>query len=222
MRPISQDLHRVVLFTLLLGVLLAVGTIGYTWIEGWPASQSLYMTVITMTTVGYEEVEPLSEAGRRFTIGLIFSGLVKISVGISILTSTLIESRFDQFLRHRRKEKAIMKLTGHYIVCGAGQVGRVVLEELRRRDVPHVIIDINHEVIEALEPTRRGIYCGAVGYLDGQGGGDLNIAIRTAWTAGGRLYYQAGGGIVADSNWETEWEEAGWKAHAFLDACAGR
>ena len=75
------------------------------------------------------------------------------------------------------------------------------------------------QIIEALEPVRRGIYCGAVGYLDASGAGDLNIAIRTAWQAGGRLYYQAGGGIVADSDPATEWEEVGWKARAFLDAC---
>lgn len=75
------------------------------------------------------------------------------------------------------------------------------------------------EIIDALEPARRGIYCGAVGYLDAGGGGDLNIAIRTAWQTGGRLYYQAGGGIVADSNPENEWEEMGWKARAFLEAC---
>ena len=75
------------------------------------------------------------------------------------------------------------------------------------------------EIIDALEPVRRGIYCGAVGYLDAAGGGDLNIAIRTAWQVGDRLYYQAGGGIVADSDPATEWAEAGWKARAFMDAC---
>ena len=74
-------------------------------------------------------------------------------------------------------------------------------------------------LIETLEPTRRGIYCGAVGYLDAAGGGDLNIAIRTAWQVGGRLYYQAGGGIVADSDPAAEWAEAGWKARAFVEGC---
>ena len=76
------------------------------------------------------------------------------------------------------------------------------------------------EVIESLEPVRRGPYCGAVGYLDARGGGDLNIAIRTAWVDDGRLYYSAGGGIVADSAPETEWAEVGWKARAFIEACA--
>jgi para-aminobenzoate synthetase component 1 len=76
------------------------------------------------------------------------------------------------------------------------------------------------EVIETLEPVRRGVYCGALGYLDAAGGGDLNIAIRTAWSAGDRLYYQAGGGIVADSDPDAEWDEAMVKARAFLEACA--
>lgn len=74
------------------------------------------------------------------------------------------------------------------------------------------------EIIEALEPTRRGPYCGAVGYLDARGGGDLNLAIRTAWVAGDALYYQAGGGVVADSEARAEWDEAWVKARAFLDA----
>lgn len=72
------------------------------------------------------------------------------------------------------------------------------------------------EIIERLEPCRRGIYCGSVGYLDAGGGGDLNIAIRTAWISGGRIFYQAGGGIVADSQADAEWAEAHVKAKVFL------
>lgn len=73
------------------------------------------------------------------------------------------------------------------------------------------------EIIDALEPVRRGPYCGAMGYLDATGGGDLNIAIRTAWVADGRIFYSAGGGIVADSEIESEYEEALLKARAFLE-----
>ena len=75
------------------------------------------------------------------------------------------------------------------------------------------------EIIEQLEPTRRGVYCGAVGYLDAAGGGDLNLPIRTAWTTPTAVYYQAGGGIVADSDPEAEWQEAWIKAQAFVDTC---
>lgn len=74
-------------------------------------------------------------------------------------------------------------------------------------------------IIERLEPVRRGIYCGSVGYLDACGGGDLNIAIRTAILAHGRLHYSAGGGIVADSDASAEWAEAWDKARAFIEAC---
>ena len=76
-------------------------------------------------------------------------------------------------------------------------------------------------IIDALEPVRRGMYCGSVGYLDASGGGDLNIAIRTAIVANGRLYYSAGGGIVADSDPSDEWAEAWDKARAFIEACQG-
>jgi len=75
-------------------------------------------------------------------------------------------------------------------------------------------------IIDALEPSRRGLYCGALGYLDAAGGGDLNIAIRTAWTDSSFAYYQAGGGIVWDSDAAEEWAETLTKARAFVDACA--
>jgi para-aminobenzoate synthetase component 1 len=74
-------------------------------------------------------------------------------------------------------------------------------------------------IIDALEPVRRGMYCGSVGYLDARGGGDLNIAIRTAILTSDRLYYSAGGGIVADSDADAEWAEAWDKARAFIEAC---
>lgn len=76
-------------------------------------------------------------------------------------------------------------------------------------------------IIEALEIGRRGIYCGALGYLDARGGGDLNLPIRTAWVDGDRLIYPAGGGIVADSDGEAEWAEVWAKARAFVEMCQG-
>ena len=75
------------------------------------------------------------------------------------------------------------------------------------------------EIIEALEPAPRGVYCGAAGYLDAAGGGDLNLPIRTAWMYGDRVAYQAGGGIVADSDADLEWEEVQTKARAFFAVC---
>lgn len=77
------------------------------------------------------------------------------------------------------------------------------------------------ELIERLEPVRRGIYCGAVGYLDAAGGGDLNLPIRTAWTTADAVYYQSGGGIVADSDPADEWSEVLAKARAFTRMVAG-
>lgn len=78
------------------------------------------------------------------------------------------------------------------------------------------------EIIEAQEPTRRGPYCGCIGYLDARGGGDLNIAIRTAWSTPTAIYYQAGGGIVEASDPDDEWAELHTKARAFMAACAAR
>ncbi|MDP7034972.1 MAG: potassium channel protein [Planctomycetota bacterium] len=153
-----RDIHRFLIFLLLIVLILGMGTAGYSWIEDWPLAESLYMTVITVTTVGYGEIPaPLSPNGRHFTMFLIFSGILTISVGVSVLTSVLVESRFELFVHHRRKEKIIMKLTDHYILCGAGRAGRAVIEELLELNVPLVVIDNHHETLNTLEHDYPGI-----------------------------------------------------------------
>jgi para-aminobenzoate synthetase component 1 len=129
----------------------------------------------------------------------------------------------------RRSEGLETHPTVHHLVSVVeGRLApEVTLPELLRATFPGGSITGAPKVramqtIEALEPSRRGLYCGALGYLDAAGGGDLNIAIRTAWTDATRVYYQAGGGIVWDSDAAEEWAEAWTKARAFIDVCAGR
>ena len=117
------------------------GTVGYVLIEGLPWLDALFMTAITISTVGYGEVAPLSHAGRIFTIGLIITG---VGVGLYLLSSMaelLIEGRIRYLMERRAMQKQIDKLEGHVIVCGYGRFGAVVVEELSPDQLACVIIE---------------------------------------------------------------------------------
>lgn len=150
--------YRFYIFATFCCVLSFVGTAGYVAIEGWTVWEGLYMTAITVSTVGYGEVRELSDAGRAFTMFIIFAGLVGFSAGVSLLTSTLIEFRVDRYFRLRQIEKSIMKLTGHYIVCGAGRVGRIVIDEFRARGVAFVVVESDTGIVQSLEEAYTGIH----------------------------------------------------------------
>ena len=133
-----NDLFRVIF--LLLG-LLAFGTMGYRFFEGWGWFDSLYMTVITLATVGFREIGPMDTAGRAFTIVLIMGGVSVLGYGATKMTSFVVEGRLNEILRGRRMEKVIGKLDGHYIVCGYGRIGTVVTAEFVESGVPVVVVD---------------------------------------------------------------------------------
>jgi voltage-gated potassium channel len=119
-----------------------IGAIGYRLIEGWPWSDCLYMTFITLATIGFGEVHRLSDAGRIFTMALFWTTTAVLAVAISMAGQALLQSELLSTLgRKRRVFKDISKLRDHYIVCGAGRVGRHVVKEMERRNVPFVIIE---------------------------------------------------------------------------------
>ena len=124
----------------LLGLAL-IGTTGFHYLEGWPWFDSLYMVAITFTTVGYQEVHPLSHTGRIFNLGLLLSGVGLVFLGIGALTQALLEFELQQFFGRRRMERDISRLSDHYVICGAGRVGRAVAAELARKPVPFVVIE---------------------------------------------------------------------------------
>jgi voltage-gated potassium channel len=139
-----QDLLRGV--SILLLVIIA-GTIGYKLIEGWSLLDSLYMTVITITTVGYAEIHPLSPAGRGFSIILI---LVGVGTAFYILTSLvwyMIEGEFGIRLGRQRMETNIRRLNNHFILCGYGRVGQTIANILRQQEAKLVVIDRDREAI---------------------------------------------------------------------------
>ena len=124
---------------------LGMGTVGFMIIERWDAFDSFYMTLFTITTVGYMEVHELSRAGRVFNSFVIFFGVTTMFLGIGLITQTAIELELAQYFGKRRIKNMIDKLRGHYIVCGFGRVGRGACEELSRANVPFVIVDHEEE-----------------------------------------------------------------------------
>jgi voltage-gated potassium channel len=122
-------------------LLALIGTAGFHFIEGWPWFDGLYMVVTTFTTIGYQEIHPLSHAGRIFNLALIVSGVSLVFLGIGSLTQALLEFELASFFGRRKMEREISRLSDHYIICGAGRVGRSAARELARRPAPFLIIE---------------------------------------------------------------------------------
>lgn len=131
----------------LLGVIL-VGTAGFHFIEGWPWFDGFYMVITTLTTIGYQEVHQLSHVGRVFNVFIILAGVSLVFLAIGALTQALLEFELRSFFGRRKMEREISRLSDHYIICGAGRVGRSAARELARRPVPFVIIEQNEAKIQ--------------------------------------------------------------------------
>lgn len=145
----SPYTRRFLLAFLAFGVLTALGTTGYMGIEGWSLADSLYMTVITLTAVGYEEVRPLTSAGRTFTMVLLAGGITWLGTWFALITSLLVELDLTHVFRKRRLMKDLAQLEDHVIVCGAGRTGRQVIEELDSLKTRWVAIERDPARLEA-------------------------------------------------------------------------
>ncbi len=141
-RPMKRPRNLKVLAAAL-AVVIALGTAGFHFIEGWPWFDGFYMVITTLTTIGYQEVHPLSHAGRVFNIVIILSGVSLLFLAIGAATQALLEFELQSIFGRRRMEREIDRLVDHYIVCGAGRVGRSAARELARRPAPFVIIESN-------------------------------------------------------------------------------
>jgi voltage-gated potassium channel len=135
----------------LVGVALS-GTLWYRLVEGWPWSDAVYMTVITLATVGYAETNPLGIRGRLFTIALILMGVMTIGYIVNRFTEAIIQGYFQEGIRLRQRRRLIDSLTDHYILCGFGRTGRQIALEFKAEAIPFVIVDSQVEqVVEAQE-----------------------------------------------------------------------
>ncbi|WP_369019366.1 potassium channel protein [Thermatribacter velox] len=135
-------MERQILYIIILAIsVLVTGTAGYIIIEGWPLLDAFYMTVITLTTVGFGEVHPLSASGKLFTIFLVGSGVFVVTYSISFLVGLLAEGRAGEFLLRRRVRMELREIEGHFIVCGCGVVGSEVVEYFARTRESFVVIE---------------------------------------------------------------------------------
>jgi len=128
--------------------LLIIGTVGYAFLEGYAFIDALYMAVITLGTVGYREVQPLSEPGRMFTIFLIIAGIGTVAYAVTQVVEYLITTIV---FRRKRMERMITKLSDHVIICGYGRIGEQVAARLKARSVDFVIIEREEHVLEKLD-----------------------------------------------------------------------
>lgn len=134
-------------------LVLLAGVAGFMLIEGWEFVDSLYMVVITLSTVGFTEVHPLSSEGRLFTVGLILSGVGAFAYLVGSFSQLMIEGRLQLFLEKRRMQKMINKLSGHFIVCGYGRIGKIVANEIHREGHPVVVVEKDPAIVEELEAS---------------------------------------------------------------------
>jgi len=133
---------RQFLLTLAVPVLLVIaGTAGYALLEGWSFLDALYMTVITITTVGFMEVHPLSTAGRLFTSALSLGGVFTLFYAATSMIRAVVSGEVRGTLGRQRMERKLSDLSGHAIVCGYGRMGRLVCQEFSSLRMPFVLID---------------------------------------------------------------------------------
>ncbi|MDA8162500.1 MAG: potassium channel protein [Desulfobacteraceae bacterium] len=136
-----QGNRRIILIFSLILTLVIFGTAGYIIIGGWNFLDALYMTIISITTVGYGEVRPLSPAGRIFTMVLLTMGVGLFFYAVTSLAEYAVEGRIKGLWEKRRMEKAISSLSQHFIICGYGRIGRSIADNIYKEGHPIVVIE---------------------------------------------------------------------------------
>ncbi len=135
-------------------LVVAAGVAGYMALEGWNFLDALYMTVITLTTVGFREVHPLSQAGRVFTMALALAGVGVLLYALWSVVQAVVEGELTAFLGRRAMREELERLHGHFILCGFGRVGEAIGREFAAHRVPFVVVDHNPEAVA--RARRRG------------------------------------------------------------------
>jgi voltage-gated potassium channel len=146
----NEMVRQLVISLVMLSVILVFGTFGFVAIDGANVLDALYMTVITITTVGYGEVVPLSGAGKLFAIVLIFMGAGFVLHVFTRITEAIVEGGLEETLRRMKMKKRVAKLSGHYIVCGFGRIGKVICKILAENDREFVVVEKNPHKIQAI------------------------------------------------------------------------
>lgn len=139
--------------------IILLGTVGYMSTEGWGVLDSLYMTVITLATVGFGEVHPLSQGGKLFTVLLIIVGVASLGYFGGALFQFMVEGKIQQVFWRRRLDHKIKHMRDHFIVCGYGRIGRVLCQCLKNSNIPFLVVDENPDLVPALETDNMHYLC---------------------------------------------------------------
>lgn len=169
-----RAIRRLFIAATALSALLAVGTAGYHLLAEMTLVDALYMAVITISTVGFGEIQPLGPDGRLFTIALIVGGGGVAAYALSTLAEFMLSGDLQSYISHRRRQMLVDKLSGHSIVCGYGRVGRHVADELKAHGQPFVVLDLSDEKVEKVRHA---------GYLALRGNAANEEALRAAGVA---------------------------------------
>jgi voltage-gated potassium channel len=143
--------RRLLLASLVVILMLVIGGVGFHFLEGWGWLDSFYTAAQTVTTVGYGDLTPVTRPGRIFAVFFMLSGVGTVLYALTMLAQAVIQTEIVAAMGHRRKIKEMDKLKDHYIVCGAGRVGRGVIRQLQKEKLPCVIIELDEKKVVEFE-----------------------------------------------------------------------
>ena len=143
--------NRLRISLILLALTLAFGTLGFYIFEDMSLFDAFYMTIITISTVGFSEVKPLSSIGRIITILIISTGITIGAYTIGMLLRMLIEGELSRTFGRKKLEKSISVLKAHWIICGFGRIGTIICQELQSENIPFVVIGKKKDLIRMSE-----------------------------------------------------------------------
>ncbi len=144
---ISATGRRISVIALLSVLLIGFGTAGYMLVQSFSFVEALYMTIITLSTVGFGEVHPLDNNGRIFTIILIVMGVSFVAFSLAYFSQILLDGNILEAYRRRKLKKKLDQMENHFIVCGYGEMGQIIVEELDKHKVPVVVIESNEAAL---------------------------------------------------------------------------
>lgn len=155
-RPLARRRFRLRYALIALAVAITFGTLGFHLIEGWSLTDSLYVTVQTVTTVGYGDITPQSSRGRVFATIFMIMGVGTVAYALSSAIQTIVQSEMVAAFGARRRYREMNKLRQHFIICGAGRVGSHIIRDIERAGSPFVVIEKNAQKVSAL--AERGVF----------------------------------------------------------------
>ncbi len=156
----SLTRRRLIFASLLVAMIIVIGAVGFRYFEQFTWLESVYVSAQTVTTVGYGDLTPRTPSGRLFTILLMLSGVGTVLYALSILAQAIIQSELVEALTARRKMKEMKTLEGHYVVCGAGRVGRRIIRHLEDQNQQYIVIESDENKLKELRSSGALVIIG--------------------------------------------------------------